>query len=150
MATCEQQKVRVLVVDDHELTRFSLSLALKSQPDIELVGLASNGFEAVELAKQEQPDVIVLDLQMPVMDGLSASSHIKAISPATRILVYSSLEDPQTEVIIQTAPVDAFCTKDTSTLCLIETIRQLSRQSNFLPQSASSPNETRAQGGQSY
>jgi DNA-binding NarL/FixJ family response regulator len=150
MATCEQQKLRVLVVDDHELTRFSLSLALKSQPDIELVGLASNGYEAVELARKEQPDVIVLDLQMPIMDGLSASSHIKAISPATQILVYSSLEDPQTEVIIQTAPVDAFCTKDTPTSRLIETIRQLNRQSKSLSHPMTSPSEAKSQGGQLY
>lgn len=128
MLTCDQSKVRVLVVDDHELTRFSLSLALRSQRDIELVGLASNGMEAIALAKQHHPDVIILDLQMPVLDGLSASTQIKATHPEIQILAYSSLDDPQTEVMVQTANVDAFCTKDTATHDLISLVRQLSHQ----------------------
>lgn len=129
MLTDDKSKVRVLVVDDHELTRFSLSLALRSQRDIELVGLASNGMEAIELTKKYHPDVIILDLQMPVMDGLSASTQIKATYPEIQILAYSSLDDPQTEVMVQTANVDAFCTKDTATNDLISMVRQLSHQS---------------------
>ncbi len=128
MLTWDKSKVRVLVVDDHELTRFSLSLALRSQRDIELVGLASNGMEAIKLVKQHHPDVIILDLQMPVMDGLSASTQIKAAYPRIQILAYSSLDDPQTEVMVQTANVDAFCTKDTATRDLIKMVRQLSQQ----------------------
>lgn len=125
---CEKSNVRILVVDDHELTRFSLSLALKHQEGLELVGLASNGMEAIELVKQHHPDVIILDLQMPVMDGLSASAHIKAIHPNIRIVAYSSLEDPQTEVMIQTAQVDAFCTKDTPTGDLIALVRRIGQR----------------------
>jgi len=121
-------KVRVLVVDDHELTRFSLSLALRSQPDVDLIGLASNGQEAIEMVEGHQPDVVIIDLQMPVMDGLSASSHIKNIFPATKIIAYSSLEDPQTEVMVQTAKIDAFCKKDTDTDDLISLVRQLGQR----------------------
>jgi two-component system vancomycin resistance associated response regulator VraR len=127
MLTLKRVKVRVLVVDDHELTRFSLSLALRNQDDIELIGLASNGLEAIDLVREHCPDVVILDLQMPVMDGLSASTHIKAINPAVQILAYSSLEDPQTEVIVQTARVDAFCSKETSTSQLIDVVRELGR-----------------------
>jgi two-component system vancomycin resistance associated response regulator VraR len=125
MLCCEQKVLRVLVVDDHELTRFSLKLALQSQADIELVGLASNGREAVEMATRYSPDVIILDLQMPVLDGLSASTEIKTLYPNTRILAYSSLEDPQTEVMLQTAKVDAFCKKDTAIKELIAMINKL-------------------------
>ncbi|MBW4417591.1 MAG: response regulator transcription factor [Myxacorys californica WJT36-NPBG1] len=125
MLSCEQKVLRVLVVDDHELTRFSLKLALQSQTDIELVGLASNGREAVEMATRYSPDVIILDLQMPVLDGLSASTEIKTLYPNTRILAYSSLEDPQTEVMLQTAKVDAFCKKDTAIKELIAMINKL-------------------------
>ena len=128
MLTCEQTKFRVLVVDDHELTRFSLSLALRNQDDIELVGLASNGQEALDMVGQHHPDVIILDLQMPVMDGLSASTHIKTIYPSIQILAYSSLEDPQTEVMVQTAKIDAFCKKDTDTKDLIELVKQLGQR----------------------
>jgi DNA-binding NarL/FixJ family response regulator len=125
MLCCERKVLRVLVVDDHELTRFSLKLALQSQSDIELVGLASNGREAIEMATRYSPDVIILDLQMPVLDGLSASSEIKTLHPNTRILAYSSLEDPQTEVMLQTAKVDAFCKKDTAIKELIAMVNKL-------------------------
>lgn len=128
MLSCECPVLRVLVVDDHELTRFSLKLALQRQSDIELVGLASNGREAVEMAKRYNPDVIILDLQMPVMDGLSASSQIKSVQPDIRILAYSSLEDPQTEVMLQTAQVDAFCKKDTALQDLIQMVNRLGQR----------------------
>ncbi len=129
MLRCECKVLRVLVVDDHELTRFSLKLALQRQANIELVGLASNGREAVEMAKKHRPDVIILDLQMPVMDGLSASMQIKTLYPQTRILAYSSLEDPQTEVMLQTAKVDAFCKKETAIQEMIEIVNQLGSRS---------------------
>ncbi len=128
MLTCERSIIRVLIVDDHKLTRLSLSLALRSQADIDLVGLASNGQEAIDLVKEQQPDVIILDLQMPVMDGLSASTQIKSTHPSIQILAYSSLDDPQTEVMIQTAKIDAFCKKDTATSELIEMVRQLGQR----------------------
>jgi DNA-binding NarL/FixJ family response regulator len=125
MLSCQHPVLRVLVVDDHELTRFSLKLALSSQKNIELVGLASNGKEAVEMVERHHPDVIILDLQMPVMDGLSASSYIKSIEPNTQIIAYSSVDDPQIEVMSQTAPIDVFCKKDTATKDLINLVQQL-------------------------
>lgn len=132
MLSCQNPTLRVLVVDDHELTRFSLKLALAAQNHIELVGLASNGQEAIEMVERHHPDVIILDLQMPVMDGLSASTHIKSIDPTTQIIAYSSVEDPQLEVMSQTAPIDAFCKKDTATKDLINLVQQLGGRNNNL------------------
>lgn len=128
MLSCQRSDLRVLVVDDHELTRFSLKLALSNQRNIELVGLASNGKEAIEMVELYRPDVVILDLQMPVMDGLSASTHIKSIDPNTQILAYSSVEDPQIEVMSQTAPIDVFCKKDTATKDLINLVKQLGKR----------------------
>lgn len=128
MLSCQRSDLRVLVVDDHELTRFSLKLALSNQRNIELVGLATNGKEAIEMVELYRPDVVILDLQMPVMDGLSASTHIKSIDPNTQILAYSSVEDPQIEVMSQTAPIDLFCKKDTATKDLINLVKQLGKR----------------------
>jgi two-component system, NarL family, vancomycin resistance associated response regulator VraR len=128
MLSRECKVLRVLIVDDHELTRFSLKLALQRQDGIELVGLASNGREAIEMADRHCPDVIVLDLQMPIMDGLSASTQIKTAHPQIKILAYSSLEDPQTEVMLQTAKVDAFCKKETAVQDLIKMVNHLGEQ----------------------
>ena len=128
MLSCQHPLLRVLVVDDHELTRFSLKLALQSQANIELVGLASNGQEAVEMVERYHPDVIILDLQMPVLDGLSASTQIKHIDPHAQIIAYSSVEDPQIEVMSQTARIDAFCKKDTATQELIALVEQLGQR----------------------
>lgn len=138
MLSYQCPSLRVLVVDDHELTRFSLKLALANQKNIELVGLASNGKEAIEMVERHHPDVVILDLQMPVMDGLSASTHIKSLNPTTQIIAYSSVEDPQIEVMSQTAPIDVFCNKDTATKDLINLVKQLGqRNSKYLDGSAS-------------
>ena len=128
MLSCQPSALRVLVVDDHELTRFSLKLALSSQENIELVGLASNGQEAIELVQRHHPDVIILDLQMPVMDGWSASTQIKHIDPNTQIIAYSSLEDPKFDDTSKTDSLDAFCKKDAATPQLIALVRELGQR----------------------
>ena len=133
MLSCQHPLLRVLVVDDHELTRFSLKLALANQNNIQLVGLASNGQEAIDMVERHHPDVVILDLQMPVMDGLSASTHIKSIDPNTQIIAYSSVEDPQIEVMTQMARIDVFCKKDTATKDLINLVQQLGhRKASYL------------------
>jgi two-component system vancomycin resistance associated response regulator VraR len=129
MLSCHSSFMRVLIVDDHELTRSSLRLLLSSQKNIELVVLASNGLEAIELVKRYSPDVVILDLQMPIMNGLNAASQMKCIAPNTRIIAYSSVEDPQVEVMSQTAPIDIFCRKEVSNETLIQLVNQLGQRS---------------------
>ncbi|MBV9386319.1 MAG: response regulator transcription factor [Chroococcidiopsidaceae cyanobacterium CP_BM_ER_R8_30] len=130
MLTLSRQSsaLRVLVVDDHELTRFSLQLALSGQENIELVGLASNGREAIEMVEQHHPDVIILDLQMPIMDGWSASSIIKHIEPDTQIIAYSSVENPKVNDVTQVGSLDAFCRKDVATPELINLVKKLGQR----------------------
>lgn len=121
MLSYEPSALRVLVVDDHELTRLTLKVAFACEQNIQVVGLASNGKEAIEMVNSHSPDVIVLDLQMPVMDGWSASNHIKTIAPSTQIIAYSSMEDSKPSE----ANVDAFCKKDVPTKELIALVKKL-------------------------
>ncbi len=130
MATPEKKRVRVLLVDDHELTRLSLRLALSSH--VEVTGSACNGKEALEMVRVQNPDVVVLDLQMPMMDGFSASSQIKNLCPAVKILAYSSLNDQKTEGVEQVSTFDAFCNKDTSTIDLVNLIQALGKPTDSL------------------
>ncbi len=130
MVSYKSSRLRILVVDDHELTRLTLQLAFSSQENIQVVGLASNGQEAVEMVKRYKPDVIVLDLQMPVMDGWSASGHIKAISPDTQIIAYSSVEDTKLLEKKAMRNLDAFCKKDVPTRELIDLVKQLGQRAS--------------------
>ncbi|NJL82342.1 MAG: response regulator transcription factor [Chloroflexaceae bacterium] len=123
-------QITVLVADDHELTRFSLKAWLSSYSHITVVGVASNGREAVSQARYCCPDVIVLDLQMPVLDGLSAALEIKQFCPQTQIIAYTSLDDPQAEVMSQTAPIAVFCRKDIAAKHLLALIEKLGEEAS--------------------
>jgi len=124
MAMTDAATIRVLIVDNHELFRTSLAIDLNQYPDLEVVGLAADGKQAIAMTQQLLPDVILMDLQMPVMDGLTASRHIKSSYPNVKIFAYTSLDDPQAEVLAQAVPVDRFCRKEIDTDLLVESIRQ--------------------------
>ncbi len=117
--------ISIVIADDHELTRLSLKLAIKRRGFTNLVGTAKNGKEAVELVKQCRPDVVVLDMQMPVMDGPRASQLIKQIQPDTKIIAYSSLAGKPLEQMLAEAEYDVFCDKETDTQELLDLIIQL-------------------------
>lgn len=82
--------IRVLIVDDHEMVRRGLSTYLMTEENIELVGEATNGVEAVALAKKEHPDVILMDLVMDTMDGVTATQKIKKFAPDIKVIVLTS------------------------------------------------------------
>jgi two-component system response regulator NreC len=86
-------KIRIFIADDHAVVRAGLRALLKEDPALELVGEASGGVEAVELAGQLKPDVLVLDLSMPDLDGISVTRKVKAALPGTRILILTVHED---------------------------------------------------------
>lgn len=117
--------LKVLIADDHELTRCTLKLALMRYSYLELVGTAGNGQEVVDQAGQKQPDVVILDMHMPVLDGWSASRLIKEKSPQTRIVAYSSVEGGKAKALAEGAIVDAFCEKGTCPTQIVEIIRSL-------------------------
>src|SRR5688500_19903689 len=77
-------RIRVLAADDHPVVRAGIAAMLANEPDLDVVGLASNGAEAVRLFEAERPDVVLMDLQMPKLDGVSALSSIRPIDPDAR------------------------------------------------------------------
>jgi len=86
--------IQLIVADDHELAREGLRIMLASEPDIEIVGEAADGREALELCRRLHPDLVLMDARMPKMDGLAATRAIKTEDPATAILVLSTYENP--------------------------------------------------------
>jgi len=87
--------VKIAIVDDHALVREGLNQFLNGRPEVEVVGTAADGRSAVELAGRLRPDVILLDMAMPGLDGLSAISQIRQSAPSTRILILSMYDDPE-------------------------------------------------------
>jgi DNA-binding NarL/FixJ family response regulator len=88
-----QERVRVLIVDDHELVRDGLKALLSRDPAIDVVGEASTGLEALELVPRLLPDVALMDLRMPVMDGAEATARIRDAYPRVQVVILSGAGD---------------------------------------------------------
>lgn len=117
-------RIRVLIADDHPLIRSGLARLVSGEPDLELVGTAADGLRAVELAESEQPDVVVLDLSMPGMDGVAAAAEIRRLSPRARVLVLSSYVQEAVVSAAFTAGVHGYLLKNVSSFEVIDGIRQ--------------------------
>lgn len=94
----ERRKIRVLVVDDHVVVRSGLEQLLATTDDIELAGTASNGNEAIDAVERLHPDVVLMDLSMPELDGVEATRRISVEHPSSRVLVLTSFSD-QTRIL---------------------------------------------------
>ena len=87
--------IRVLIADDQELIRQSLSFVLDAQADIAMVGTASNGREAIELVRKEKPDVVLMDIRMPEVDGVECTRLIKAAYPQIKVIILTTFDDDE-------------------------------------------------------
>ena len=129
--------IRIVIAEDQELVRRGSALLLSMEPDMEVVGQACNGVEAVELARVLHPDVILMDLHMPLKGGVAATREITQALPGTQVLVLTTLDDDETVFEAVRAGAQAYLLKDAAEDELLETIRALRRgESRLTPQIA--------------
>jgi DNA-binding NarL/FixJ family response regulator len=133
----DQQTIRIVIAEDQALVRRGAALLLSMEADMEVVGQARNGVEAVELAQLLHPDVILMDLHMPLKGGVAATREITRALPNTQILVLTTLNDDETVFEAVRAGAQAYLLKDAEESELLETIRALRRgESRLTPQIA--------------
>ena len=124
--------IRVIIVDDHAVVRHGLRFLLEQQADIEVVGEGSDGEQAVALVGNRLPDVVLLDLLMPKMDGVTAVREIKRIAPTTQIIILTSYyEDDQIFGVIKAGAL-SYLLKDTSAQELVVAVRAAARGESIL------------------
>jgi NarL family two-component system response regulator LiaR len=124
--------IRVLIGDDHPIVREGLEVVLASETDVELVAQATNGDEAVRLARRMHPDVIIMDLQMPVKDGLTAIREINQAGLDTQILVLTSFPDDDKVFAAIKAGATGFLLKDSPPEDSLDAIRTVHRGESAL------------------
>jgi DNA-binding NarL/FixJ family response regulator len=130
-------KVRVLIAEDQALVRRGTSVLLSMEPDMEVVGQACDGVEAVAMAGQLRPDIVLMDLHMPRLSGVAATREITRDLPGTQVLVLTTLSDDETVFEAVRAGAHGYLLKDVSEQELLETIRALRRgESHLTPQIA--------------
>ncbi len=129
-------KIRLLIVDDHFVVRVGLRTLLEDEPDMVVVGEAGNGAEAVANAQQLQPDVVVMDISMPEMDGLEATRRIRAICPNTHILILTVHAQERYLFPVLKAGASGYVLKSTVDTELVDAIRAVAQGGAFLYPSA--------------
>lgn len=126
-AASEGARIRLLIADDQALVRGALGALLELEPDLTVVGLASDGAEALRLAEALRPDVCLMDIQMPGMDGVEATRRVREASPTTQILIVTTFARPGYLRSALDAGASGFIVKDTPAEQLAEAVRRVHR-----------------------
>src|SRR5579859_769493 len=131
-ATTNMKSTTVLLAEDHEIVREGLRAVLEHERDIEVVGEAETGRQAVELTRKLRPDVIVIDIAMPLLNGLEATRQIRKDCPATKVLILSAHGDDTYRDQATTFGAAGFLLKQTSSHVLATAIREVQKGHTFL------------------
>lgn len=125
-------RIRILIVDDQALFREGLRTLLSVQPDFEVLGEAANGEHALRMAVQLQPEVVLMDLRMPVMDGVTATQRLHEVLPNSKVIVLTTFDDEDLVFDGLRAGAVGYLLKDVSSEKLFEAIRAAARGEYFL------------------
>jgi two-component system, NarL family, response regulator LiaR len=126
------EKIKILIVDDHPVVRKGTRAMLETEPDIEIAGEGKNGAEAVTLYQQTSPDVVLMDLVMPVVDGIEAISQIRALDSQARILVLTSFTSDDKLFAALRAGAAGYMLKDSDPDDLLRALKQVHRGESSL------------------
>jgi len=124
--------IRILLADDHILVRQGFKLILSEQPDMEIAGEAANGREAVEQAEKLQPDIVIMDVTMPELNGIEATRRITAVAPRSRVLALSMHKDAVYVREILRAGARGYLLKDSADADLIAAVRAVAKGEGYL------------------
>jgi len=119
----KKQSIRILLADDHSITRNGLKIILSLYDDMVLVGEASNGMDAIKICKKTNPDIILMDLDMPILDGVSATGIIRKECPGVKVIALTSFTDKKLVKNAIKAGVSSYIVKNISPDELIKAIR---------------------------
>ncbi len=117
------ESIRVMVVDDHTMVRESLATALSTSPDIEVVGTAGSGREALEKAKALHPEVILMDIKMPKMDGIKACRLIKSALPEVNVVILTVMDDEASVIEAVSAGASGYVLKSMPVAELVKAVK---------------------------
>ncbi len=122
------QSIKLLLVDDETRVRAGLRMRLELEPDLAIAGEAGNGVEALKLVQDIHPNVVVMDVEMPTMNGLTATRGLQILTPFVPVIMLSIHDDDQTRIRAKAAGAAAFVGKQEGVELLIDTIRQVARR----------------------
>jgi len=125
------EKIRVILADDHTVVRQGLRALLAAEGDIDIVGEAENGRQAIQLVKKLLPDVAVIDIAMPVLNGLEATRQITRCAPSTKVLILSSYSDDEYVQQLTEAGAAGYLVKQTAANDLLKAIREAHKGNAF-------------------
>ncbi len=120
-------KIRVLIADDHQVTRHGLASLLRQEPDLEVVGEAADGRDAIASARKIRPQVVIMDVNMPETDGIHATRIIRAALPATQVIGLSMFEDAETVAAMRAAGASDYLPKSGPPEALLAAVRSCVR-----------------------
>ena len=128
----QDKSLRILIVDDHQEFQQQVCTLLRSHLGFEVIGEAADGLEAVSRAEERQPDVVVLDISMPIRDGIEAASRIRRVAPKSQIVVLSQHDSDQIAQTALATGAHAYVTKSSVSKDLIPAVKAVSEGKKFV------------------